>query len=67
MGVLAVRLQKINRILEWDGDKMEFTNIPDTEKVSTWSELLDTGKMMAAAAKTAGGAAPVKAQLLQCQ
>ncbi|MDP4224049.1 MAG: Gfo/Idh/MocA family oxidoreductase [Bacteroidota bacterium] len=63
MGVLAVRLQKINRILEWDGGKMEFTNISDTEKVSTWSEMFDIGKMMAAAAasaKTAGGAAPGK-------
>ncbi|MDL2322798.1 Gfo/Idh/MocA family oxidoreductase [Bacteroidales bacterium OttesenSCG-928-A17] len=28
MGVLAVRLQGLNRILEWDGEKMEFTNIP---------------------------------------
>ena len=65
MGVLAVRLQKLNRILEWDGDNMQFTNISDTEKVSTWSEMFDIGKMMAqaaAAAKAAGsggkGAAP---------
>ena len=28
MGVLAVRLQGLNQILEWDGEKMEFTNIP---------------------------------------
>lgn len=28
MGVLAVRLQSLNRILDWDGEKMEFTNIP---------------------------------------
>lgn len=59
MGVLAVRLQKINRILDWDGVNMQFTNISGTEKVSTWSEMFDIGKMMAAAAaaaKSAGGA-----------
>ena len=28
MGVVAVRLQGLNQILEWDGEKMEFTNIP---------------------------------------
>ena len=59
MGVLAVRLQKLNRILDWDGPNMQFTNITADEKVSTWSEMFDIGKMMAAAnaaAKTAGGA-----------
>jgi predicted dehydrogenase len=61
MGVVAVRLQKLGRILEWDGPNMQFTNISDTEKVSIWSEMFDIGKMMAAAnaaAKSAGGAAP---------
>ncbi|HKK43501.1 MAG TPA: Gfo/Idh/MocA family oxidoreductase [Bacteroidales bacterium] len=59
MGILAVRLQKLNRILDWDGPNMTFTNIADDEKVSTWSEMFDIGKMMAAAnasAKSAGGA-----------
>ena len=59
MGVLAVRLQKLNRILEWDGPNMQFTNITPDEKVSTWSEMFDIGKMMAAAnsaAKAASGA-----------
>lgn len=28
LGVAAVRLQSLNQILEWDGQKMEFTNIP---------------------------------------
>ena len=28
MGVLAVRLQSLNRELEWDGENMRFTNIP---------------------------------------
>ena len=28
MGVVAVRLQGLNMELEWDGEKMEFTNIP---------------------------------------
>jgi len=59
MSVLAVRLQKLNRILEWDGESMEFTNISETEKVSTWSEMFNINRMMAqaaAAAKAAGGA-----------
>ncbi len=28
MGVLGVRLQALNQVLNWDGEKMEFTNIP---------------------------------------
>jgi len=28
MGVVAVRLQGLNQELHWDGEKMEFTNIP---------------------------------------
>ncbi len=28
LGVAAVRLQALNQVLEWDGQKMEFTNIP---------------------------------------
>jgi hypothetical protein len=31
MGVLAVRLQGLNKELEWNGEKMVFTNISDTE------------------------------------
>ena len=31
MGVLAVRLQTLNKELEWNGEKMEFTNISDSE------------------------------------
>jgi predicted dehydrogenase len=61
MGVLAVRLQKLGKILEWDGPNMQFTNISAEEKVSTWSEMFDIGKMMAAAnaaAKAAAGAKP---------
>jgi hypothetical protein len=33
MGVLAVRLQALNKILEWDGEKMQFTNIGDNEEI----------------------------------
>lgn len=33
MGVLAVRLQDLNKELHWDGPKMEFTNIKDNEAV----------------------------------
>ncbi|MDR2499268.1 MAG: Gfo/Idh/MocA family oxidoreductase [Tannerellaceae bacterium] len=33
MGVLAVRLQALNKILEWDGQNMQFTNIGDDEKI----------------------------------
>ena len=35
MGVLAVRLQSLERELEWDGEKMEFTNINDSETIKT--------------------------------
>jgi hypothetical protein len=34
MGVLAVRLQGLNKELEWDGNNMQFTNIGDNEEVS---------------------------------
>jgi hypothetical protein len=33
MGVLAVRLQGLNKELEWNGEKMEFTNIGDNDAV----------------------------------
>ncbi len=35
MGVLAVRLQALNKVLEWDGENMEFTNIADNEEIKT--------------------------------
>ncbi|HBL75724.1 MAG: oxidoreductase [Bacteroidetes bacterium GWF2_42_66] len=35
MGVLAVRLQSLNKELEWNGEKMEFTNIKDDEQIKT--------------------------------
>ncbi len=63
MGVLAVRLQKLNRILDWDGENMQFTNISDTDRVSIFSQTMDMGRMMAQAssqARTAGGAAPAR-------
>ncbi|MCC8036145.1 MAG: Gfo/Idh/MocA family oxidoreductase [Rikenellaceae bacterium] len=31
MGVLAVRLQGLNKELEWDGENMQFTNISDSD------------------------------------
>jgi hypothetical protein len=31
MGVLAVRLQALNKELDWDGQNMKFTNISDSE------------------------------------
>jgi len=33
MGVLAVRLQTLNKELLWDGPNMKFTNITDDEKI----------------------------------
>ena len=33
MGVLAVRLQGLNKELTWDGAKMEFTNIGDNDQI----------------------------------
>lgn len=35
MGVLAVRLQSLNKILEWDGENMQFTNIGNDETIKT--------------------------------
>ncbi len=35
MGVNAVRLQGLNKELEWDGEKMEFTNIGENEMLKT--------------------------------
>ena len=35
MGVMAVRLQALNKELLWDGEKMEFTNIGDSEEFQT--------------------------------
>ncbi len=33
MGVLGVRLQTLNKELDWDGEKMAFTNLTDNEKI----------------------------------
>lgn len=35
MGVLAVRLQALNKTLEWDGENMKFTNIGSNEEIKT--------------------------------
>jgi len=35
MGVLAVRLQGLNKELEWDGQNMKFTNISDDLQIKT--------------------------------
>ncbi|MEN8186317.1 MAG: Gfo/Idh/MocA family oxidoreductase [Bacteroidota bacterium] len=35
MGVLAVRLQSLNKELDWDGENMKFTNLSDTETIKT--------------------------------
>ncbi len=35
MGVVAVRLQGLNQILEWDGENMKFTNIPENATVKS--------------------------------
>ena len=35
MGVLAIRLQGLNKTLEWDGANMCFTNIGDNETLRT--------------------------------
>jgi len=43
MGVLAVRLQELNKELEWDGEKMEFTNIADNDEIKIITE--DTFKI----------------------
>jgi hypothetical protein len=33
LGVAAVRLQSLNQVLDWDGNKMEFTNIPANAQI----------------------------------
>jgi len=33
LGVAAVRLQALNQVLDWDGNKMEFTNIPANAQI----------------------------------
>ena len=35
MGVLAVRLQRLNKILDWDGENMKFTNISDNDEIKS--------------------------------
>ena len=35
MGVMAVRLQALNKELEWDGENMKFTNIGANEEIRT--------------------------------
>ena len=35
MGVLAVRLQSLNKELDWDGESMQFTNLTDDETIKT--------------------------------
>jgi hypothetical protein len=35
MGVLAVRLQGLNKELEWDGERMTFTNISANDTIKT--------------------------------
>ena len=42
MGVLAVRLQGLNRELLWDGVKMQFTNIGDNDEIR-WINSLGVG------------------------
>ena len=38
MGVLAVRLQNLNKELEWDGQSMQFTNIGPDETLTIVTE-----------------------------
>lgn len=38
MGVMAVKLQGLNKVLDWDGENMCFTNISDNEKLSIMIE-----------------------------
>lgn len=38
LGVLAIRLQNLKKILQWDGENMEFTNISPSEELIITSE-----------------------------
>jgi hypothetical protein len=57
MGVLAVRLQNLTRVLHWDGENMEFTNIADDEMVSAYAISRDQRQAMMEAAQQAAAAA----------
>ena len=35
LGCAAIRLQALNQELEWDGENMRFTNIPEGAKIKT--------------------------------
>ena len=37
LGVLAIRLQGLNKVLQWNGEKMEFSNITETEELKVVS------------------------------
>lgn len=39
LGVLAIRLQGLNKILKWDGESMKFTNISPNEKMKVVKSL----------------------------
>ena len=34
LGVLAIRLQNLNKILEWDAEKMQFSNISASDELN---------------------------------
>ena len=38
MGVLAVRLQALNKALDWDGDNMRFVNINASDELTIITE-----------------------------
>ena len=38
LGVLAIRLQSLKKVLQWDGESMEFTNITPTDELVITSE-----------------------------
>jgi hypothetical protein len=56
MGVLAVRLQNLTRVLHWDGDAMQFTNVADDEMVSAYALSRDQRQAMMEAARQAAAA-----------
>jgi hypothetical protein len=61
MAVLGTRMQKMNKILMWDGINMQFTNISDTDTVQPYAQTFSMASMQAvarASAQKAGGAAP---------
>jgi len=65
MGVLAVRLQGLNRELQWDGPNMQFTNIGDSDEIRWIKSFGEGGGSMRTAATEPMNAKATAAELIK--